>query len=63
MGEAVNDVALSTLSGWRALELGTSAVSPLKNLLTAQRAVERLEKHRRAGHQAYSQFARFYLFH
>ena len=61
-GEAVNDVALSTLSGWRALGLGTSAASPLKNLMTAQRAVERLEKHRGAGHQAYSRFAQFYPF-
>lgn len=62
VGEAVNDVALSTLSAWRALGLSTSAASPLQNLLTAQRAVERLEKRRCAGHQAYSRFARFYPF-
>lgn len=62
VGEAVNDVALSTLSSWRALGLGTSAASPLKHLMTAQRAVERLERHRRAGHQPYSRFAWFYPF-
>lgn len=61
-GEAVNDIALSTLSGWRALGLGTNSASPLKNQMTAQRAVERLEKHRGAGHQAYSRFAQFYPF-
>ena len=46
VGEAVNDVALSTLIAWSALGLGTSPASPLKNLLTAQRVVEQLEDDR-----------------
>lgn len=62
VGEAVNDVALSTLSAWTALGLGTSKASPIRNLLTAQRAVERLELDRRRWHAAYSRFAVFYPF-
>lgn len=59
VGEAVNGVALLTLSGWRASGLGTIAASPLKDLQRAERAVERLGKHQCAGHQAYSRFVRF----
>lgn len=50
VGEAVNDLALSTLSSLSILGLGTSPASPLKNLLTAQRVVERLEQDRQALH-------------
>jgi hypothetical protein len=62
MGEAVNDVAASTLSAWSALGLGTSAASPLKNLLTAQRVVERLERDRQELHSLHSALASFYPF-
>lgn len=62
VGEAINDVALSTLSAWRALGLSTSRASPLRNLLTAQQAVESLERGRLAGHHIHSKSAVFYPF-
>lgn len=62
VGEAINDVALSTLSAWKALGLGTSKASPLRNLLTAQRTVERLERDRQALNVAYSRTAWYYPF-
>ncbi|TXH29706.1 MAG: hypothetical protein E6Q99_00360 [Elusimicrobia bacterium] len=62
VGEAVNDVALSALSAWSILGLGTSPASPLKNLLNAQRVVERLEHDREELHPLYSCFAAFYPF-
>lgn len=62
MAEAVDDVARSTLLSWQALGLGTSATSPVRNLLTAQRRVERLEAQRRALHGAHSRDAHFYPF-
>ncbi|MEX8194538.1 hypothetical protein [Comamonas guangdongensis] len=57
--EALNAVALSA---WRALGLGTSPSSPLRNLLTAQRAVERLERDRQEPHATHSGLAQFYPF-
>lgn len=62
VGEAINDVALSTLSAWKALGLGTSRASPLRNLMTAEREVEKLERDRLAGHGVHSSAAWFYPF-
>lgn len=61
-GAAVNEAAVSMLGAWTELGLGTSAASPLKNLLTARRAVERLERDRLTRHSAHSRFAIFYPF-
>ncbi len=45
-----------------ALGLGTSPSSPLRNLLTEQRAVERLERDRQEMHATHSGLAQFYPF-
>lgn len=60
--EAVDDVARSTLLSWKVLGLSTNATSPIRNLLTAQGRVERLEAQRRALHVAHSRHAHFYPF-
>ena len=60
--EAVDDVASATLGAWRALGLGTSRASPLRNLLTARSTVERLEAERQRRHSSYSGLASFYPF-
>jgi hypothetical protein len=62
VSEAVNDLALSALSAWSNLGLGTSPASPLKNLLKAQWVVERLEQDRQELHALYSGGAAFYPF-
>jgi CHASE1-domain containing sensor protein len=60
--EVPNDLAISTLSAWRALGLGTSPASPRRNLLTAQRAVERIEQDWQLLHAPHRELAQFYPF-